>query len=112
MTKLAQVLPEDLLIEAAGPLCESYGFTLVSPPSAQQRGSHVGLGHEQAYAMVQALRELDVVADFRTPDVIRFGLTPLYLSHADVVEAAERLGQVCAKRLWDKPAYAVRAKVT
>ena len=102
----------DLLIEAARPLCESYGFTLVSPPSAQQRGSHVGLGHEQAYAMVQALRELDVVADFRTPDVIRFGLTPLYLSHADVVEAAERLGQVCAKRLWDKPAYAVRAKVT
>ena len=101
-----------LLIEAMGPLCEAFGFECVSPLIADERGSHVGFAHPEAYAMVQALREEDVVADFRTPNVIRFGLTPLYLQHADILEATEKLAHVCQTRSWDNPDYKTRAAVT
>ena len=62
--------------------------------------------------MVQALREVDVIADFRTPDIIRFGLTPLYLSHSDILAAVDRLATVCETRSWDKDAYKTLAAVT
>lgn len=102
----------DLLIEAMKPLCERYGFKLASPDDASKRGSHVGFAHPEAYAMVQALREHDVIADFRTPDVLRLGLTPLYLSYTDIIEAVARLEQVCADRSWDNADYKTRAAVT
>ena len=102
----------DLLIEAMQPLCDEFGFELVSPQDAARRGSHVGFAHPEAYAMVQALREHDVIADFRTPDVVRFGLTPLYLRYGDIVEAVARLKPVCTERTWDKPEYQERAAVT
>lgn len=102
----------DLLIEAMQPLCNKHGFTLVSPVNAAERGSHLAYAHDNAYAMVQAVRELDVIADFRTPDVIRLGLTPLYLRYGDMVEAAARLDQVCQTGSWQKPEFAVQADVT
>ncbi len=102
----------DLLIEAMEPLCREYGLRLASPLEAAQRGSHVGFSHENAYAMVQALRELDMIADFRTPDIIRLGITPLYLRYTDIIEAVARLERVCADRMWDKPEYRTRAAVT
>lgn len=102
----------DLMIEAMAPLCDQYGFTPVSSADAAKRGSHVGYAHANAYEMTQALRALGVIADFRTPDVIRFGLTPLYLKYSDIVEAAARLEQVCIQRSWDKPEYRTRAAVT
>lgn len=102
----------DLLIAAMEPLCKAHDFVLVSPRGAAQRGSHLGYAHPKAYEMVQALRALDVIADFRKPDVIRFGLTPLYLRHIDMLDAAGRLEQVCAQNLWDTPQYRVRAAVT
>ncbi len=102
-----------LLIEAMEPLCAEHGFVLASPADPNHRGSHVGYAHENAYAMVQALRdEEDVIADFRTPDIIRFGLTPLTLRHADIVEAVRRLQSVCASKSWDKPAYRTLSAVT
>ncbi len=102
----------DLLIKAMEPLCREYGFALVSPIDPSERGSHVGYAHPEAYAMVQALREHDVIADFRTPDVIRLGLTPLYLRYADIPESVARLEQVCRSKSWDKPEYQVRGAVT
>ncbi len=102
----------ELLIAAMEPLCTKYGFALASPSDPAARGSHVGYAHENAYAMVQALREVDVIADFRTPEMIRFGLTPLTLRHCDIVEAVNRLDEVCAARSWDKPAYRTVASVT
>ena len=102
-----------LLIEAMEPLCAQYGFVLSSPANANDRGSHVGYAHEKAYAMVLALRdEEDVIADFRTPDIIRIGLTPLTLRHVDIVEAVRRLEKVCAAKSWDKPAYQTLSAVT
>ena len=61
---------------------------------------------------MQALKEFDVIADFRAPDILRFGLTPLYLRYRDIVETTRRLEKVCATRAWDKPQYHQRAAVT
>ena len=61
---------------------------------------------------MQALKAREVIGDFRAPDVMRFGLTPLYTSHADVAEAVERLRTICVNREWDRPEYRERAAVT
>lgn len=102
----------DLFMVAMAPLRGAYGFRLVSEADPAQRGSQIAYAHPQGYAIIQALRELDVVADFRTPDVLRFGLTPLTLRYADIVETVRRIEQVCAERMWDKPHYHQRAAVT
>jgi kynureninase len=84
---------------------------LATPIDAAQRGTQVSLKHPEAYAVMQALIERGVIGDFREPDILRFGLTPLYLSFADVRRAAEILGEVMRTRAWDQPRYKVRAKV-
>jgi kynureninase len=102
----------DLFMECMEPLCARYGFALVSERDPALRGSQVAYAHPQGYQIVQALKELDVIADFRTPDVLRFGLTPLYLRYRDIVETVERLERVCATEAWAKPEYQERAAVT
>ncbi len=102
----------DLFIERMQPLCETYGFKLASTQGHAERGSQVAYAHPQGYQIVQALREFDVIADFRAPDILRFGLTPLYLRYRDIVDTIERLEKVCATRAWDKPQYHQRAAVT
>ncbi|MEP3421797.1 MAG: kynureninase [Erythrobacter sp.] len=103
----------EFLIKAMEPLCARYGFALASPAQAEGRGSHIGYSHENAYAIVQALRdEHDVIADFRTPDIIRFGLTPLTLRYRDVLDGVARLENVCRDKSWDNPTYRTQSAVT
>ncbi|MEL7197762.1 MAG: kynureninase [Pseudomonadota bacterium] len=102
----------ELLIELMEPLCEEFGFTLASPADRAIAGSHVSYAHEQAYAITQALKEHDVIGDFRAPDVLRLGLTPLYLRYADIATAVARLREVCITRSWDRPEFHERATVT
>jgi kynureninase len=102
----------DLLIAGIEARCGGHGFTLVSPRDAGVRGSHVSIAHEDAWAICQALIARGVVGDFRAPDVLRLGLTPLYTSFADVWRAVEALAAVMAEGAWRDPAYAVRAAVT
>jgi len=85
---------------------------LASPRDPAQRGSQVSFRHPQGYAIMQALIANDVIGDFRAPDLIRFGFTPLYLSEDEVAEAARILERVMTERLWDDPAYATRSAVT
>ncbi|AMK25440.1 MULTISPECIES: kynureninase [unclassified Sphingobium] len=101
-----------LFIERMELRCAEFGFQLVSPLDPQLRGSQIAYAHPHGYEMVQALKEKDVIGDFRAPDILRFGLTPLYLRYADIVEAVERLRDVCLTRAWDKPEYRERAAVT
>ena len=102
----------DLFMDLMAPLCERYGFELVSERAPALRGSQVAYTHPKGYQIVQALKEYDVVADFRAPDVLRFGLTPLYLRFRDIVETIDRLEKVCATEAWAKPKYQLRALVT
>ena len=102
----------DLFIERMELRCGTFGFELVSPRDPALRGSQVSYTHPNAYEIVQALKERDVIGDFRAPDILRFGLTPLYLRYADIAEAIEQLREICLTRAWDKPEYRTRAAVT
>ena len=85
---------------------------LASPSDQTQRGSHVVFAHPEGYAVMQALIARGVIGDFRAPDLMRFGFTPLYTRFADVLRAAEILGEILASGEWDQPRFKERAKVT
>jgi kynureninase len=85
---------------------------LASPRDAMKRGSHVVLAHPAGYAVMQALIARGVIGDFRAPDLMRFGFAPLYNTHAEMVRAAEVLGDILHSREWDQPRFKERAKVT
>jgi kynureninase len=87
-------------------------LALVSPRDPGQRGSQASFAFREGYAAMQALIANGVVGDFRAPDIMRFGFTPLYLGIDDVVRAADILERVMRDRLWDDPAFKRRAKVT
>lgn len=84
----------------------------ITPRVPNRRGSHIAFRHPNAYEICQALIDVGVVGDFRAPDVVRFGLTPLYLRFADVWTAVEQCTEIMASRSWDQPRFSARRKVT
>ena len=78
----------------------------------EQRGSHISFAHPHAFEICQALIAAEVIGDFRAPDVIRFGLTPLYLGFEDIWTGVDRLAAILASESWRDPKFAVRGKVT
>lgn len=103
----------DLFIARVEARCAGHGLTLVTPRAHAQRGSQVCLAREDgAYAMIQALIARGVIGDYRAPDVLRFGFTPLYLSYEDVWNAAEHLAQVLESAEWKKPEFNRQHAVT
>ena len=94
-------------VEAACPM-----LSLASPRNPQQRGSQVSFRFEQGYAAMQALIANGVIGDFRAPDIMRFGITPLYLDEDDIRGAAKVISDVMNKKLWDNDAYKTRNAVT
>ncbi len=88
------------------------GVRLASPRDPAKRGSHVVFAHPQGYAVMQALIERGVIGDFRAPDLMRFGFTPLYTRFEDAWLAAEILSDILASRAWDEPRFIERKKVT
>lgn len=102
----------DLFIAEVEGRCPGMGLQLVTPRQAAERGLHVSFTHPHGYAVVQALIARGVVGDFRAPDVMRFGFSPLYLSHEEVWRAAEILHEVLATAAWDDETYRTRAAVT
>ncbi|MBN8491765.1 MAG: kynureninase [Burkholderiales bacterium] len=93
--------------------CAGFGLTLASPRDDAQRGSQVCFAHPtHGYAMVQALIARGVVGDFRAPDILRFGFTPLYLRHVDVWDAVEHLRQMLQREEWREARFNQRAAVT
>ena len=87
-------------------------LTLASPRDSSLRGSQVSFRFAHGYAAMQALIDRGVVGDFRAPDIMRFGFTPLYIDVADVDAAVDIIADVMTHRLWDKDAYKIRARVT
>lgn len=94
-------------VEAACPT-----LALASPRDPEARGSQVSFRHPEGYAIMQALIARGVIGDFRAPDILRFGFTPLYTTMDDVSGAAAILAEIMAGSLWDRPDYRTRAKVT
>jgi kynureninase len=94
-------------VEAACPT-----LRLVSPRDPQVRGSQVSFRFEHGYAAMRALIDRGVIGDFRAPDIMRFGITPLYLDEAEIDAAVAILADVMGGALWDRPDYKRRQKVT
>ena len=88
------------------------GVVVVSPLDDAERGSQVAVQHPDASGVVQALAARGVVADFRTPDVVRLGVAAPYLTHEDMRAAAEAFADVLAAGDHLDPAYARRSVVT
>jgi kynureninase len=80
---------------------EPRGVTLRSPREAARRGSHLSFGHPEGLAIDRALiEEMEVIPDFRPPDVIRFGMAPLNTGFGELCEAVDRLRRVLDEGLW------------
>ena len=77
-----------------------HGLVLITPSDPAARGSHIAMAYPEAYRVMRALIARGVIGDFRTPDVLRFGLTPLYLGFEDVWRATESLAEVMEGGLW------------
>jgi kynureninase len=101
-----------LFIERMTALTGRWGFTLASPADPAERGSQVSYSHPEGYAIIQALIARGVIGDFRAPDILRFGFTPLYTTHAEVAAAVDHIDAVMAAGEWDCPQYKVRSAVT
>ena len=84
-------------------LLEPLGFTLNTPREADRRGSHVSLGHAEGLRIDMALiHELNVLPDFRAPDIIRLGIAPLYTTFRDIHTAVMRLQKIVEDHLYEK----------
>lgn len=87
-------------------------ISCISPQSAHERGSQVALTHPHAYAICQALIEKGVILDFRAPNILRAGFTPLYTSYLDVWKCVEVMKEIVSSECYLEAKYQSRLKVT
>jgi kynureninase len=102
----------DLFMDLADERLGGFGFEVATPRSPDDRGSQVSLRHEHAFQIVKALIARNVVGDFRTPDIARFGFAPLYLRYVDAWDAVDVLVDVMHTDAWRDPRFAHRSTVT
>lgn len=102
----------DLFIRLVEQRCAGHGFTLASPRDASARGSQVSFAHADGYPIMRALIAAGVIGDFRAPDTVRFGFTPLYVGYADVWDAVERLAAIMDGGVWKQAEHQAREAVT
>ena len=105
----------DCFIDLVEDGCSEFGLTLVTPREPQRRGNQVSFAMEdgdQAYAVMQALIARGVVGDFRAPNILRFGFSPIYLRLVDAWDAAEHVAEVLQTREWDQRRFKQRQAVT
>jgi kynureninase len=100
----------DLLIAEVERRCPS--LKLVTPRAHAERGSQVSFAFKGGYSAMQALIGRGVIGDFRAPDIMRFGVTPLYIGEADIIRASEIIEEVISGDVWRRPEYQVVNAVT
>jgi kynureninase len=89
LTELAIVLADAWLAE--------YGVSVASPRDGALRGAHVALAHPDAEALCAGLAGRGVLADYRAPDVVRVGLSPLTTAFAEVWDGLDALRRLLAE---------------
>jgi kynureninase len=87
-------------------------LALGSPRDTKERGSQVSFAFENGYATMRALIDRGVIGDFRPPNLMRFGFTPLYIGKEDVLAAVAILEEIIAKEVWRDSKYQTRLRVT
>lgn len=99
-------------MDCADTLLDGLGFTVATPREAHRRGSQVALRHEEAYPLVRALVARGVIGDMRAPDLLRFGVNALYLSHGDMLTAVRQLREAVTLGEHRDPRHRYRGPVT
>ena len=110
--RIKSVAMGDLFLRLVDERLHAYGFGVASPRNASKRGSQVSLTHPEGYSIMQALIARGIIGDFRAPEILRFGFTPLYLSYAEVWDAVDALVDIMTTSAWDTPEFRVRNAVT
>ncbi len=92
----------EYLIALVDAVLRPLGFHLNSPRDTARRGSHISIGHPEGWRINRALIEqMQVLPDFRAPDNIRLGITPLYTTFDDIRQAVQRLRMAVEARLYE-----------
>jgi kynureninase len=90
----------------------SVSIDLLTPRPDAKRGSQVSIALTDAFSISQALIDAGIIVDFRAPDIIRFGFSPLYNTETDTTKALQALENIIDTRRFEAPQYQVRATVT
>lgn len=93
----------DYFIDLFNQELSNLGYKLGSPSNAKNRGSHISFKHDEAYRISKALIDPKiegkiVIPDFREPDNIRFGITPLYTNYTEIFEAVSQLKAIVTEK--------------
>lgn len=102
----------DTFIQLIKEHLSEYGFTLATPVEPTERGSQISLCSENGYAIMQALIEAGVLGDFRAPDNMRFGLTPLYTRYTHLWDAVMKLKSIMENDTWRAERFSGVSEVT
>ncbi len=100
----------DLFIELVEATCAGHPLGLVTPREHARRGSQASFTHPHGYAVMAALIARGVIGDYREPEIMRFGFTPLYTGYADVWDAVAILKDILDNEAYDT--QAARSAVT
>ena len=102
----------DLFLQLVDEQCNGLGLSPACPRDSEKRGSQVSLHHAESYPIMQALIARGVIGDFRAPDVLRFGFTPLYLRFTDVWDGVEILREILEAEAFRRPEFQKSQLVT
>jgi kynureninase len=102
----------DLFLQLMDEHCTPFGFACVSPREHASRASHLSFAHPQGYAIMQALIARNVIGDFRQPNLLRFGFTPLYTRFIDVWNAVAIIRGVMQNEEWKAAQFQTKNLVT
>ena len=92
--------------------CNKFDFKLLSPTNSNLRGSQVSFTHKNSYAIIQALKCYGVIGDFRHPNILRFGISPLYMRFEDIWNAIFYLKKIMQNNEWRSNKFKKRGFVT
>ena len=102
----------EMLIRLMQQECTKFDFELFSPRNAEQRGSQVSFTHNNGFSIMQALISHGVIGDFREPNILRFGISPLYMRYVDVWDAVICLRKIMKTNEWQSEQFNQRGYVT
>ena len=102
----------EMFIQLMQQECIKFGFELFSPRNAEQRGSQVSFTHGNGFSIMQTLISRSVVGDFRQPNILRFGFSPLYMRFEDVWDAVICLREIMQTKEWQSEQFNKRGYVT
>ena len=96
------ILMTEYFIFLVDKVLKGYNFRISSPRDYRKRGSHVALRHHEGYRLSLALRDQNIIVDFRQPDFIRFAFAPLYNNFEDIYETVLSIKNIIDNKIYEK----------